>query len=103
MIASYFLYSQIVHAVLPPDAWDEAYFSLLSLKHALAGVPGWKRMDIMADNHDDGTIHLQVTTNWANVEQLEAWLKSDLTVEGVLKALTPPPIEMNVHFMEKIS
>ena len=44
-MAEYILYSQEIHAVIPPDAWDEAYFSLLSLKHALAGVPGWKRLD----------------------------------------------------------
>lgn len=102
-MAAYFLYSQQVFAVLAPEAWDEAYFSLLSLKHALAGVPGWKRMDILANNQDDGTIHLRVMTNWATIEQLEAWLASDLTVEGILKALTPPAVNIDVGFYEKIS
>jgi heme-degrading monooxygenase HmoA len=98
-----FLYSQQVQAVIPPAAWDEAYFSLLSLKHALAGVPGWKRLDFLANNEDDDMIHVRVITNWATVEQMEAWLASDLTVEGVLKALTPPPAELTVSFYEKIS
>ncbi|HZQ10614.1 MAG TPA: hypothetical protein VFD70_28805 [Anaerolineae bacterium] len=102
-MSSYFQFSQEIHAVLPPASWDEAYFSLLSLKHALAGVPGWKRLDFIANNHDDGTIHAIITTNWATIEQLEAWLRSDLTVEGILKALTPPPIQIDVHFFEKIS
>jgi heme-degrading monooxygenase HmoA len=102
-MAAHYLFSQQVHAVLLEDAWDEAYFSLLSLKHALAGVPGWKRMDIMANNQDDGSIHLRVLTHWATLSQLEAWLKSDLTVEGVLKGVTPPPPEIAVSFYQKVS
>lgn len=102
-MSAYFLYTQQVHAVIPPDSWDEAYFSLLSLKHTLAGVPGWKRMDILADNEQDDLIHLRVITNWATVEQMEAWLASDLSVEGVLKGLTPPPVSIWVSFYEKIS
>lgn len=102
-MSAYFLYSQQVHAVVLPDSWDEAYFSLLSLKHALAGVPGWKRMDILADNEPDDMIHLRVITHWATAEQMEAWLASDLSVEGVLKGLTPPPVSIRVSFYEKIS
>jgi heme-degrading monooxygenase HmoA len=98
-----FYFSQQVHAVLPPEAWDETYFSLLSLKHALAGVPGWKRMEIMANNEADGTVRLRVITTWATLEQMEAWLKSALTVEGLLKAMTPPPVAIDVHFDERIS
>lgn len=96
-------YTQEVHSTLLPDSWDEAYFSLLSLKHALAGVPGWKRMDVLASNQEDDTIHLRVLTTWASVSQLEAWLDSDLTVEGVLKGTTPPPVALTVSFYEKIS
>jgi heme-degrading monooxygenase HmoA len=99
----YFLYAQEVHAVLAPASWDEAYFSLLSLKHALAGVPGWKRLDFLANNQDDDMIHMRVITTWDTVVQMEAWVASDLTVEGVLKALTPPPVEMEISFYEKIS
>lgn len=102
-MSSILLISQEVRASLPLDAWDEAYFALLSLKHALAGVPGWKRMDILANNHEPSEIHVHVITNWATVEQMEAWLDSDLTVEGVLKGLNPPPNEMHVSFYEKIS
>ncbi len=102
MIA-YIQFTQHVSARLAPASWDEAYFSLLSLKHALAGVPGWKRLDIMANNQDDGTIELRVVSNWGTLEQMEAWLDSDLTVEGVLKGLTPPPLELDVSFYEKIS
>ncbi len=102
-MAAHYLFSQTVHAVLTPDAWDEAYFSLLSLKHALAGVPGWKRMDILANYQEDDAVHLRVITNWATVEQLEAWLASDLTVEGVLRGVTPPPSEISVHFYEKVA
>jgi heme-degrading monooxygenase HmoA len=102
-MASYYTYTQQVHAILPPASWDEAYFSLLSLKHALGGVPGWKHMDILATNHMDQTVHLRVLTTWASVEQLEAWLKSELTVEGVLKGISPPPVELDVAFYEKIS
>lgn len=97
------LISQQVHVILAPASWDEAYFSLLSLKHALAGVPGWKRMDILANNEPDDLIHLRVITNWATREQMEAWLASALTVEGVMKGLTPPPHALDVSFYEKIS
>lgn len=103
VMSSYFLYSQEISALLPVEAWDEAYFSLLSLKHALAGVPGWKRMDILANNLDVNTIHMRVITNWQTPEQLEAWLDSNLTVEGLLKGLTPPPTRLDVSFYEKIS
>lgn len=102
-MAEYILYSQEIHAVIPPDAWDEAYFSLLSLKHALAGVPGWKRLDLLANNQEDNTIHVRIITNWESVEQLETWLDSDLTVEGILKGLTPPPAFIHTAFYEKIS
>lgn len=102
-MSAYFLYTQQVHAVLLPQSWDEAYFSLLSLKHVLAGVPGWKRMDILADNEPNDTIHMRVITNWATIEQMEAWLASDVTVEGVLKGVLPPPLELHVSFYEKIS
>lgn len=102
-VEAWYQFSQIAHAVLPPESWDEAFFSLLSLKHALQGVPGCKHMDILANNHEDGTVHLRVVTNWESVPQLEAWLRSDLTVEGVLKAMTPPPLELEIHFDEKIS
>ena len=102
-MSSYFLYTQEIHTVIEPAAWDEAYFSLLSLKHALAGVPGWKRLDFMANNKPEDTIHLRVLTHWATPEQLEVWLRSDLTVEGILKGLTPPPREMQISFYEKIS
>lgn len=96
-------FTQQVSALLAPESWDEAYFSLLSLKHSLGGVPGWKRLDIMANNQPDDTIQLRVVTNWGTLDQMEAWLASDLTVEGVLKALTPPPLELKVSFYEKIS
>ena len=102
-MSAYFLYSQEIHAVLAPESWDETYFSLLSLKHVLAGVPGWKRMDILADNEQDDNIHLRIITNWATIEQMEAWLASDVTVEGVLKGVKPPPLLLNVAFYEKIS
>lgn len=102
-MSDYTLYSQQVHVVLDPAAWDEAYFALLSLKHALAGVPGWKRLDILAHDRDDGTVHLRIISNWATVEQMETWLDSDLTVEGVLKSVTPPPRAIQVSFYEKIS
>lgn len=102
-MSAYFLYSQEIHAIIPPESWDEAYFSLLSLKHALAGVPGWKRLDLLANNQEDNTIHVRIITNWETVEQLETWLASDLTVEGLLKGLTPPPTEIQTAFYEKIS
>ena len=102
-MSEYFLYSQRIRAIIPPTSWDEAYFSLLSLKHALAGVPGWKRMDILANNQPDNTIHLDIVTNWGTVEQMEAWLASSLTVEGVLKGLIPPADDIKVAFFEKIS
>lgn len=102
-MADYFLYTQEVRAVIPPESWDEAYFSLLSLKHALAGVPGWKRMDLLANNEPDNTVHIRVITNWGTIEEMETWLRSSITVEGVLKGLTPPPPDLQISFYEKIS
>jgi hypothetical protein len=102
-MGSFATYSQRVEATVSGEAWDECYFSLLSLKHTLQGIPGWDRMDIWANQIDDERMHVIVITNWEYPEQLETWLlHGKITVEGVLKGCDPPPESLDVRFYEEI-
>src|SRR5262245_2747646 len=96
------LYTQEVEAILPDTAWDEAYFSLLSLKHVLQGIPGWESMNVYATNLGQSRLRVTISTYWDTPINLETWLLSPVTVEGVLKALDPPPEELQVRFYEKL-
>ena len=39
-MSSVIAYSQVVQATVPAAAWDETYFSLLSLKSHIQSLPG---------------------------------------------------------------
>lgn len=96
-------YSQIVHAIVPRAAWDEAYFSLLSLKMHLQSLPGWQGFDFWARDLTNGDVKLVVSTNWDYADQLALWLKDGMTVDAVLRALDPPPISVQVDLYEEIA
>lgn len=103
-MSSVVAYAQVVNAVVPRVAWDEAYFSLLSLKIHLQSLPGWQRFDLWAQDMKDGdNIKLIVVTNWDFPEELAVWLQNGVTVEGILNALDPPPISLQVDLFEEIA
>lgn len=102
-MSSVVAYSQIVDAVMPRETWDEAYFSLLSLKAHLQSLPGWQRFDLWASDLDEGEIKVMVVTNWDYPEQLELWLKQGVTVDAVLRSLEPPVTSLTVNLYEEIA
>ncbi len=55
-MSSVVAYSQVVDAVMQREVWDEAYFSLLSLKAHIQSLPGWQRFDLWATDLDSGEI-----------------------------------------------
>lgn len=96
-------YSQVVDAIIPNAAWEETYFSLLSLKAHMQGLPGCKRFDFWAQEQNDGDIKILVVTNWDYPEQLEAWLQRGTTIDAVLKTMQPPPKSLSVTLFEEIA
>lgn len=96
-------YSQIVDAIIPKEAWDETYFSLLSLKSHLQGLPGWQRFDFWAQELTNGDIKILVVTNWDYPDQLQLWLRQGTTVDAVLQTMEPPPLSLTVTLYEEIA
>lgn len=84
-------YSQVVQAELEPTAWDETYFSLMSLKAQMQSLPGWQSFDLWVRPEEAGRLHLLAVTNWSLLDQLEGWLQSNRTVDAILRAMNPPP------------
>jgi hypothetical protein len=102
-MSSVIAYSQIVEAVVPRAAWDETYFSILSLKSHIQSLPGWQRMDIWAQNLEDGDVKVVAVTNWEYPEQLALWLEQGMTIDAILRAMQPPPLSLNVDLYEEIA
>jgi hypothetical protein len=96
-------YSQIVEAVIPREVWDEAYFSLLSLKSHLQSLPGWQRFDLWAQDLVGGDMKLVVVSNWDDPTQLALWVERGMTVDSVLRALKPGPRSLNIDLYEEIA
>lgn len=96
-------YSQVVEAVVDRQAWDESYFSLLSLKAHLQSLPGWQRFDVWAQDTPEGQIKVIAVTNWAHPEQLATWLKQGVTVDSLLRAMQPPPTAVQTDLYEEIA
>lgn len=96
-------YSQVVEAVIAKSAWEELYFSLLSLKAHVQSLPGWQRFDFWAHEEKDGNVKILVVTNWEYPEYLDVWLKQGLTVDAVLRAVEPPPLSLDVSLYEEIA
>ncbi|MFN2193215.1 MAG: hypothetical protein ACK2UG_12800 [Candidatus Promineifilaceae bacterium] len=102
-MSSIIAYSQVVTAEVPRESWDEAYFSLLSLKAHLQSLPGWQRFDYWARDLDDDNVKLMVVTNWEFPEQLALWLEKGVTTDSVLRSIDPPPISLTVDLYEEIA
>ena len=95
-------YSQVVEAEVSPNAWDETYFSLLSLKGHLQSLPGWLSFDMWAHDLDNGNIRLIAVTNWETVDHLSQWLESATTVDAILRSMEPPPVLLDIDLYEEI-
>ncbi|MCB8929290.1 MAG: hypothetical protein H6652_27105 [Ardenticatenaceae bacterium] len=102
-MSSVVAYSQVVTAEVPREAWDETYFSLLSLKAHLQSLPGWQRFDFWARDKEDGHVKLIAVTNWDYPEQLALWLSKGVTVDAILRAMEPPPRDLTVDLYEEIA
>jgi hypothetical protein len=96
-------YSQVVEAVLPRQAWDETYFSLLSLKSHLQALPGWQRLDFWARDLESGDMKVVIVTNWDHPDQLALWLERGVTADALLRSMEPAPTEINVELYEEIA
>ncbi|MCA9891415.1 MAG: hypothetical protein KC615_00420 [Anaerolineae bacterium] len=95
-------YSQVVDAVIHKAAWEETYFSLLSLKAHLQSLPGWQRFDFLAQEQENGDIKVLAITNWDYPEQLGLWMKQGKTVDAILRSMDPPPVSLNVNLYEEV-
>lgn len=96
-------YSQVVNAVVPRASWDEAYFSLISLKAHLQSLPGWQRFDFWAQDLESGDIKVVVITNWDSPVQLQVWSENGITVDSTLRALRPLPVSIQIDLFEEIT
>jgi len=95
-------YSQMVETEVTRDAWDETYFSLLSLKEHLQALPGWLNFKVWAHDLENGNIRLIAVTNWETVDHLSQWLNSAKTVDAILRAMEPPPANLDIDLYEEI-
>lgn len=102
-MSSVIAYSQIVEAVVPRAAWDETFFSILSLKSHIQSLPGWQRMDVWAQDLESGDVKVVAVTNWEHPEQLALWLEQGMTIDAILRAMQPPPLSLNVDLYEEIA
>lgn len=95
-------YSHLVDAVVPYESWDETYFSLLSLKAHYQALPGYQRMDIHARDLESGDIKVTIITNFELADQILVWLEHDITPEGLLREMQPPPLVISSDVREII-
>jgi hypothetical protein len=95
-------YSHVVEADVEARAWDEVYFSLLSLKLEMQALPGWQRFDLWARSLDPDGVRMVAITNWSNSDQLAMWLQSDKTVDAILRSIDPPPRTIKIDLFEAI-
>lgn len=95
-------YGQIVEAEVDRAAWDETYFSLLSLKAHMQALPGWISFDLWARDLDSGNVRLVAVTNWETVDHLAEWVNSTRTVDAILRSMEPPPENLVVDLYEEI-
>lgn len=102
-MSSIIAYSQVVQAVMSRASWDETYFSLLSLKSHLQSLPGWQRIDLWAQDLENGEVKVIVVTNWDQPDQLALWLEQGVTADAILRAIQPPPTSLNVDLYEEIA
>ena len=103
MMSSIVAYSHMVTAEVPREAWDETYFSLLSLKAHLQSMPGWQRFDFWARDLDEDHDKLIAVTNWDYPEQMALWLEKGVTTDSILRSVDPAPKSLDVDLYEEIS
>lgn len=95
-------YGQVIEAEVDRNAWDETYFSLLSLKGHLQSLPGWISFDLWARDLDSGNIRVVAVTSWEAADYLAEWLNSTQTVDAILRSMEPPPASLAVDLFEEI-
>lgn len=95
-------YSQVVRADVDAAAWDETYFSLLSLKQQMQSLPGWQGFDLWAQPMPSGMVRVLAITNWTSMDQLSIWLQTNKTVDAILRAMSPPPQMIDADLYEVI-
>jgi heme-degrading monooxygenase HmoA len=93
-------YSHTVQAAIPLESWDEAYFSMLSLKAHLQSLPGWLGMSFVAREQKDDRVEATIVTEWDTLGAVTVWAASHSTPDAVLRALEAPPDRMTVRLNE---
>ena len=95
-------YTHFVEALVGVDAWDEAYFSLISLKAQLPSIPSYRDMAVYARQLNDHEVQIRVATDWEHLASLVAWTERGITPDGILRALDPPAHRLIVQIEEHI-
>ena len=92
----------MITAVLDRAAWDEAYFSLLSVKSQLQSLPGWQNFEMWANSTASSAVKVVVVTSWDEPDQLEIWMQNQTSVDAILRTMQPPPQSISVDLYEEI-
>ena len=79
-------YAHVVLASFLPDRWSAVYFSWLSLKGWLAGLPQLETLHLYATEHD-GRIYTTFIVVFSSAEAVGAWLEHGYPVEEMLRSL----------------
>ena len=93
-------YSHNTTLSIPAEAWDEAWFTLMSWKGYLQSFPGFLELRLAGRALDNGDVRLHTATLWDYPEQLEAWRESDFSVRKLLQGLRRPVYDVEEETLE---
>jgi antibiotic biosynthesis monooxygenase (ABM) superfamily enzyme len=90
-------------ATVPESAWLEAWTALASWKGFVQPFPGFQRVTMGTRTLEDGDVHLHVSIDFDEPEQLEKWLTSGWTVPELLGRLAEPAYAVHDEVLEGLS
>ena len=93
-------YSHVTSASIPRDAWDEAWYSILSWKGYLQSFPGLLTFRLAARALDNGDVRFHSATVWEYPEQLETWRESQWSAESLLTKLSHTAYDIDEETFE---
>ncbi len=74
-------------ARVPPDGWEEAWYSLASWRGFLQSVPGQLAVRVSVRDVESGEIEVHVSTLWEHQAQLTGWLDGPFLPRRVFEEL----------------
>lgn len=98
-------YAHQVRTKVPTEKWDEAYFSLLSLKAHVQSLPGWIGMQMTAGERGDSTVDVFVSTEWETLDALVTWAQSTRSPDAILRSIgaDDPNLDIEVSVAEVLA